>query len=117
MTWGEKKLQAISVCLLDLPFLTSATLRTHCLFSLVYGSLYKFTSLSPCEWGKGLGGHSRPPRRSSLLCEMGRSFPDWSGSANHPSFYSPFVRKSWSTIVMAMPGSLQSSVDVAGLQP
>lgn len=76
MTWGEKKLQAISICLLDLPFLTSAMLRTHFLFSLVYGSL----SLSPCEWGKGLGGHSRPPRRSSLLCEMGRSFPDWSDS-------------------------------------
>lgn len=48
----EKKSGVVIIRVSGIPFLTSAILRMNFIFSLVYGSLHKFTSPSNYKWGK-----------------------------------------------------------------
>lgn len=53
MPWEKnKKPQAVRLCLLALPFLTSARERTDFTFNVVDGFLYKFMWPSNYQWGK-----------------------------------------------------------------
>ena len=114
MLWcgGAGKPLAVKNRVLGLPFLTSAILRTNFMFSLVCGSLHKFTSPANYKLGEWPAGQSWPPWTSSLFCTRGRIFTNLLVCCLpitlpfiHPSF-----EKSWFRILIMVKGILQSSV-------